>query len=247
MPRVALVTGGGHGMGRQHCLTLAARGLRVGVNDVDAEAAAETAAAVRGSGGEALAVPADVARRAEVEHAVAQLVETWGGIDVAVSNAGTIHSGTGLLDTDDDDWNRTLGVHVGGCLNVSRACMPWLLQRSSPRLIIIGSLWGQRGDGHSYAYAAAKGAVAAFARNLAVEFGHAGLCVNVVAPGSVPTRMAADYSEADIAEDCLRIPLGRWGTTQEISAVVAFLASEEASYITGQMIAVNGGQVLTGS
>lgn len=234
-------------MGREHCAVLSAHGLHVAVNDVDEAAAREVTAQVCKAGGDALAFPADVADRVAVEHAVAEIAAAWGGIDVLVSNAGTMHSGRGLMETDDSDWTRTLAVHLGGCLNVTRACMPWLRQSPSPRIIVVGSLWGQRGEGHSYAYVAAKGALAAFARNLAVEFGDAGVCVNVIAPGSVPTRMAADYSEADIAEDCRRIPLGRWGTVQEMAAVIAFLASEQASYITGQTIAVNGGQLICGS
>ena len=245
--RVALVTGGGFGMGREHCLVLAGRGLRVAVNDIDEAAARATAEAVLEAGGQALAAPADVARRAEVEAVAEQIGAAWGRIDVVVSNAGTIHSATGLLDTDDDDWRRTLDVHLGGCLNVTRACMPWLLRSPSGRIIVVGSIWGQQGEGHSYAYVAAKGAVAAFARNLAHEFGHAGLCVNTIAPGSVRTRMAADYDDADIAEDSKRIPLGRWGQASEMAAVVAFLASEEASYLTGQTIGVNGGQLIYGA
>jgi NAD(P)-dependent dehydrogenase (short-subunit alcohol dehydrogenase family) len=247
MTRVALVTGGGFGMGREHCLVLAAQGMRVAVNDIDREAARATAGSIREAGGKSLAVPGDVSSRSEIEFAVGQIGDAWGCIDVVVSNAGTIHSGTGLLDTDDQEWHRTLAVHVGGCLNVTRAAIPWLLQSRSGRIIIVGSAAGQRGRGHSYAYVTAKGALAAFGRNLAKEFGYAGICVNTVAPGSVRTRMAADSTDEDISEDCKQIPLGRWGTIEEISAVVSFLASENASYITGQTIGVNGGMIICGA
>jgi NAD(P)-dependent dehydrogenase (short-subunit alcohol dehydrogenase family) len=233
-------------MGRAHCIALASEGLRVAVNDVDEQAARATEAAVLDAGGQALAVPGDVSKRSDVENAVESVVASWQRIDVVVSNAGVVHSGTGLLETDDDDWRRTLDVHLGGCLNVTRACMPWLLRSPAGRIVIVGSMWGQCGEGHSYAYVAAKGGLAAFGRNLAQEFGHAGICVNTITPGSVPTRMAADFSPADIAKDCESIPLGRWADAEEISALVVFLSSEGSSYLTGQTIAINGGQVMCG-
>lgn len=244
--RVAVVTGGGHGLGRSHCLELGRNGARVAVLDIDAEAGEACARELAAAECEATALCVDVADRAAVERTVERIVGEWGGIDIVVSNAGTIHSGTGLLETDDEDWRRTLDVHVGGCLNVSRACMPWLEQSRAGRVIVIGSMWGQRGDGHSYAYVAAKGALMAFARNLAAEFGPKGICVNTISPGSIRTRMAADYTDEDIADDSKTIPLRRWAEAAEISSLVAFLASDQSSYLTGQTIPINGGQVIGG-
>jgi NAD(P)-dependent dehydrogenase (short-subunit alcohol dehydrogenase family) len=244
--RVAIVSGAAQGMGREHCLRLAALGAVVGAVDIDEPALAETVAAVQADGGQAVGLPADVSDRTAVEAAAAQLTDAHGRLDIVVSNAGTIHAETGLADTDDDDWDRTLAVHVGGARNLTRAALPWLRDSPSPRIIIISSMWAQRGPGFGYAYCAAKGALSAFARNLAVEFGPAGICVNSIAPGSVPTRMAASYGPAEIAEDCESIPLGRWADAGEISDVVCFLASDGASYLTGQMLAVNGGQIISG-
>jgi NAD(P)-dependent dehydrogenase (short-subunit alcohol dehydrogenase family) len=244
--RVALVTGAGHGLGKSHAIELARKGARVAILDIDAAAGQDTTATIACAGGEALALTADVADRAAVEQAVARIGGEWGRLDIVVSNAGTIHSATGLLDTDDEDWRRTIDVHVGGCLNVTRACIPWLEQSPAGRIIIVGSMWGQRGDGHSYAYVAAKGALMAFARNLAAEFGRRGICVNTISPGSIRTRMAADYTDDDIAEDSKTIPLGRWADAVEISNLVVFLASDRSSYVTGQTIAINGGQVICG-
>ena len=243
---VVLVTGAGQGMGRAHSLALARRGATVGVLDNEDRPASETCAQIAAEGGRALRLEVDIADRAQTEAAVAELHDRFGRLDAIVSNAGTVHSNAGLTDTDDEDWGRTIAVHVGGALNVTRAGLPMLVRSPSPRVVIVSSMWAQRGPGFGYAYCAAKGALLAFARNLAVEFGPQGVCVNAVTPGSVPTRMAADYGPQDIARDSLDIPLGRWGQAEEISELVCFLASPAASYITGQTIAINGGQVIAG-
>jgi NAD(P)-dependent dehydrogenase (short-subunit alcohol dehydrogenase family) len=244
--RVAVVTGAGHGLGKSHAAELARNGAKVAVLEIDPSAGTKAAEEINESGGEAAAHRVDVADRSAVEEAVAAIAAQWGRIDILVSNAGTIHSATGLLETDDDDWHRTFAVHVDGCLNVTRAAIPWLAKSPAGRVIVVGSMWGQRGDGHSYAYSAAKGALMAFARNLAAEYGPQGICVNTISPGSIRTRMAADYTDEDIAEDSKTIPLGRWADAQEISDLVAFLASDQSSYISGQTIAINGGQVICG-
>lgn len=237
-----VVTGGGQGMGREHCLELARRGAQVAVLDLDAAALEETVAALEGS--KAVGLRCDVSDRAAVEGAVAEAADRFGGIDAVVSNAGTIHTTQGLLDTDDEDWDRTFAVHVGGARNLCRAALPHLMRSPAPRIVVVSSMWAQRGPGFGHAYCAAKGALLAFTKNLAVEVGPHGILVNAIAPGSVPTRMCDDYGPEDIAEDCKTIPMGRWGETHEVSKLVCFLASSETAYITGQTVAINGGQVI---
>ena len=244
--RTALVTGAGNGMGRAHSHELARRGFAVGVADNDETAANRVQAEIQSAGGQAISLPCDVSVRSSVERATARLASWSGGIDVLVSNAGNIHSNELLAETDDDNWHRTFAIHVDGALHTTRACLPHLERSTSGRIIIISSIWGQVGIGHSYAYCAAKGALMAFAKNLAKELGPKGISVNSVAPGGVHTRMCAEFTEEELREDYKTIPLGRYAQPEEISHLVAYLASEHSSFMTGQTLSINGGQVIGG-
>jgi NAD(P)-dependent dehydrogenase (short-subunit alcohol dehydrogenase family) len=224
-------------------MELARLGARVGVLDVDGDGARATAEAIVADGGDALALAADVTARAEVEAAVGQVVERWGGLDAVVSNAGLVNDGSLLADTDDDEWRRMLAVNLDGALHVCRAALPWLKQSRAGRVVIISSTWGQRPAGHSYSYMVAKGGLLAFAKSLALELAPFGVLVNAVAPGSVRTRMIPD-PERELRE--YPIPIGRIGEPEEISSVVAFLVGDGASFLTGQTISVNGGQTIVG-
>jgi 3-oxoacyl-[acyl-carrier protein] reductase len=241
--RVAIVTGGGRGMGRAHCIELARRGAKVAVFDIDEDVANDTAAAIRSDGGEAVVARVDVTRRADVEESVNRTGALWGGIDIIVSNAGLVNSETSLEATDDDEWRRMLAVNVDGALNMTRAAVPWLRKSTAGRIIIISSQWGQVGPGHSYAYIAAKGALIAFAKNLAVEFAPQRILVNAIAPGSVLTRMIPD-PDRELA--LYPTPINRLAEPEEISYLIAFLASDQAGFITGQTIPINGGAEIVG-
>lgn len=240
-----IVTGGAQGMGREHALLLAAKGAQVAIADLDAAAAAETVAMVTAAGGSIRSYETDVSDRAAVEAMVADAADAWGGIDAVVSNAGNIHTMERLADTDDETFWRTFRIHVGGALNLSRAAAPELERSGAGRIVIVSSSWAQVPEGFGYGYSAAKGALLALMKNLAVELGPAGVCVNAVAPGPVPTRMAAGKPQSRIDEESQSIPLRRWARIDEVSGLVAFLCSDESSYISGQTIGVNGALILS--
>ena len=241
--RVAVVTGGGQGMGRSHCLELARRGARVASLDLDGEAAAAVAAEIVAAGGEAVAFACDVTSRSVVEGAIADIAAAWGGVDIVVSNAGLINDESLIEDTDDNEWHRMLAVNLGGALNVCRAATPWLKKSAHGRVIVISSTWGMVPGGHSYSYMVAKGGLLAFTKNLAVELAPFEVCVNSIAPGSIKTRMIPD-PEREM--QLYPIPLGRLGEPEEISYAVCFLASDEAAFLTGQTIPINGGTPIVG-
>lgn len=244
--RSAFVTGAGNGMGRAHALVLAEAGYAVCAADIDQTAAAATAAAASAGPGTVTPRRVDVTDRSQVEAAVAGFAATAGGIDVLVSNAGLIHTNETLADTDDDTWRRTFAVHVDGALHTSRACLPWLKESGTGRIIVISSIWGQSGIGHSYAYCAAKGALMAFAKNAAKELGAFGIAVNAVAPGGVHTAMTEEFSQDELEADYATIPMGRYAAPVEIAHLIRYLASPESAYLTGQTISINGGQVIGG-
>lgn len=241
--RVVLVTGAAHGMGKAHVTELVERGATVAALDLDAQA---LQAAVAPLGDRVEAFTVDVSDAEAVRTAVDAFGERHGRIDAIVSNAGTIHADTGIADTEFADWKRTFAVHVDGALHLTQASLPWLRRSEAARIVLISSMWAQRGDGFGYAYCAAKGALLAFGRNLAVELGPEGILVNSLAVGSVLTRMAAGYSQEDIDRDAERIAIGRWAEPSEVSHMVSFLVSTDSSFVTGQTIAVNGGQIIAG-
>jgi 3-oxoacyl-[acyl-carrier protein] reductase len=241
--RVALVTGGARGMGRAHARLLASRGAAVAVVDIDADVGESTAADIVGEGGRAVAIAADITQRALAEGVIDRVAKELGGIDILVHNAGLMYSMKGLEDTDDANFDRLLAVNVHAPLFLTRAALPHLRKSPAPRVIFINSQWGQVPDGHSYGYMVAKSAQLGLMKTLAKEFTCEGILVNAITPGAILTRMVPEeYIEAERAS----IPLGRLAHPEEIAAAVAFLASDEAAFIAGQALPVNGGALLVG-
>jgi len=239
--RVALVTGGSRGIGAAVAQALASAGAALAVCARNGEAAAATAAAIAGEGGQAFGVAADVSRVADAERIVAACVERFGRLDILVNNAGITRDGL-VLRMKDEDWSDVLAVNLNGAFYCARAALrPILKQKQSGRVINVGSVVGSTGNPGQANYVASKAGLVGLTKALSKEVASRGVTVNAVAPGFIETDMTAGLPDA--AKDAYRaqIPLGRFGTAAEVAAVVAFLASDAAAYITGQVIHVNGG------
>jgi NAD(P)-dependent dehydrogenase (short-subunit alcohol dehydrogenase family) len=241
--RRAVVTGGARGMGRAHGAALSSAGASVVLVDIDAEVLAATADELRGAGADVWGVAGDITTRAAAESIISQATATLGGLDILVHNAGLMYSFATLADTDDADFRRLFAVNVDAPLFLTRAALPQLRASQHGRVIFISSQWGQVPDGHSYGYMASKAAQLGLMKAMAKEFAADQILINAITPGAVMTRMVPEqYYEAEREV----IPLGRLADPGEIAAVVAFLASDAASFMTGQTIAVNGGACIVG-
>ena len=236
----ALVTGGSRGIGRAVCLRLAAQGYPVLVNYVSNEAKArETAELIVAAGGKAELLPFDVSKPGET----ADSLKTWQEahpddyIEVLVNNAG-IRRDSLLIWMEPEDWSRVLETTLGGFYNVTRAVLQPMLLKKKGRIINVASLSGLKGLPGQTNYSAAKGGLIAATKALAQEVARKGVTVNAVAPGFVRTDMVEGLDEAALKQD---IPARRFGEPDEVAALVAFLASPDAAYITGECISINGG------
>ena len=235
--KVAFVTGAGQGMGRAIVRHFAEQGATVVAADINLEAARQT---IEGLGDKALAVSCNVADSDSVATAMAAVQERFGSLDVVVNNAG-IGSIDAFADTPDEHWQRVIGVNLTGTFFCSREAVKLMLKATTPGVIInISSTAAVTGEGPSH-YCAAKAGVMGLTRSMARELASNGIRVNTIVPGPTNTPMMADIPEDWMQSMLKAIPLGRMGETDEIARVAAFLASDDASFITGQNLAVNGG------
>jgi 3-oxoacyl-[acyl-carrier protein] reductase len=239
--QVAVVTGAARGIGRGIAAVLAAEGARIVIADIDL-ATAERTAAELGQG--ALAVATDVTDRSSVDALAAAALAAYGRIDILAANAG-IYPSTDLADIDDEIWDRVMGINVKGALHALQACTPAMLARGYGRVVltssITGPITGQAGYAH---YGASKAAMLGLMRSAAVELARSGVTVNAVMPGNIETPGLDETSEEHRRLMLSSIPMGRFGTAEDVAWAVRFLASPEAGYVTGQTIVVDGGQVL---
>jgi 3-oxoacyl-[acyl-carrier protein] reductase len=243
--QVALVTGGSRGIGRAVSVLMARVGARVAVNYVrDAAAAADVVSEIEAAGGQATAIQADVSTTAGAEGLVAETQSRCGPIGILVVNHG-IWKRAPLADMTPAHWSETLRVNLDGAYGVCRAAVAGMRTRGQGRIVLIASTAGQRGEAEYSHYAATKGAIIAFTKSLAAELAPQGIRVNAVAPGWVLTDMTRHVFEgAEGPAAVAGIPLGRPATPEEIAGPVAFLASDLASYMYGEILAVNGGAVM---
>ncbi len=241
MGKVALVTGGSRGIGRATSLALAAAGARVLVNYRGNEAAAkETLLQIEQAGGQAELLQFDVADAEAVADAIKGAYERLGRIDILVNNAG-ISIDQLLLRVSEADLVATWATNVNGAMYCAKACVRAMMKQRFGRIINLSSVVGEAGNPGQAVYSASKAAVLGMTKTLAKEYASRGITVNAVAPGYIATDMTADMPEAGIEKIIAQTPVGRVGTPEEVAAAVVFLASDEASYVTGQTLRVNGG------
>jgi 3-oxoacyl-[acyl-carrier protein] reductase len=243
--KAALVTGGSRGIGRAIAVTLARGKAKVAINYAGNEAAAQEAAALCEQAGAAAVklMKFDVADSAACSKAVEEVVSAFGGLNVLVNNAG-IAVDQLLMRVKDEDWKRQLDVNLSGSFYLCRAVSRPMMKAKGGAIVNLTSVVGEMGNAGQAAYAATKGALIAMTKSIARELASRNIRVNAVAPGFIDTDMTKDLPEAARAGMLQMIPLARLGAAQEVADCVAWLASDKASYVTGEVVRVNGGMYM---
>lgn len=244
MGKTAFVTGGSRGIGRAVVRRLAADGYAVGINYLRSREQAEALASeLRAQGCGALAVRADVADREAAAAAVRQVEAAFGPVTALVNNAGIAQNDL-FQDTPEEVWRRMFAVHADGAFHTIQAVLPHMLHEKAGGIVNVSSIWGLRGAACEVAYAASKAAVIGLTRSLAMELAPSHIRVNCVAPGVIETDMVKGLGEETVASLVDQTPAGRLGTPEDVARAVAFLLREDADFITGQVLTVDGGFIL---
>lgn len=242
--RVALVTGGGRGIGKAVCMRLAAMGAHVIINYVSRpEAADETLAAIKAAGGSAQTVGFDVSSFDLVQVRCKEFVKECGSIDILVSNAGITKDGL-LATMKESDWDAVLTTNLKGGFNCIRAVSRQMMKKRWGRIVAISSVVGTAGNAGQGNYAAAKAGLVGLVRSVAKELASRGVTANAVAPGYIHTEMTMNLPEAAKEKVVAEVPMGVMGEPEDVAGAVAYLVSDEARYVTGQVIHVNGGMFM---
>ncbi|NOU11318.1 MAG: 3-oxoacyl-[acyl-carrier-protein] reductase [Nitrospira sp.] len=241
--KTAIVTGAAQGIGRAIAECLAQAGADIAVADLDPGRSVETVASVEKLGRKALNIKVNVADANETKAMVDQVMKAWGKVDILVNNAGITRDGL-LLRMKEEDWNLVLQINLNGTFNCTKAVLQPMTKQRYGRIVNIASIVGVIGNAGQANYSASKAAVIGFTKTVGREYASRNVTVNAVAPGFIDTAMTHGLS-ADVKDTLLKqIPLGRLGTPADIAAAVRFLVSEDAAYITGHVLHVNGGMLM---
>lgn len=240
--RVAIVTGASRGIGRAAARRLASAGAAV-VAAARGDHADAVAGEIRGAGGRSVAVSADVTDPARIDAMVRTALDEFGRVDVLVNNAGIVRDQLALR-MSAADWDAVVATNLTAAFNCARAVLRPMIRQRGGRIINVGSVVGRMGNPGQANYAASKAGLEGFSRALAREVASRGITVNVVAPGMIDTDMTAKLGEPAQAAMLAQIPMGRLGTTEDVAGAIGFLASDEAAYVTGHVLAVNGGMYM---
>jgi 3-oxoacyl-[acyl-carrier protein] reductase len=242
--KVAVVTGSSRGIGAGIAKTLAAQGAKVVVNHRSSpEGADEVVAAIKANGGEAVGIQADVAQMDEAQRLVKASIDTYGQIDILVNNAGTTRDKL-IMQMKPAEWDTVLQTNLTSVYNCSKSVVRPMMKKRTGRIINITSVVGLAGQAGQTNYAASKAGIIGFTKSLAKEVGSRNITVNAVAPGFVPTALTDVLTDEQTEAAIGSTPLGRLGTVEDVAAAVLYLASNEASFVTGQVLTVDGGLVM---
>ncbi len=241
--KVALVTGAAQGIGKDITLALANDGADVALCDVNLEAAQKTAADIAAKGKKSLALRANVAVSADVTAMMEQVVENFGRVDILVNNAGITRDGL-ILRMKDEDWDLVLSINLKGAFLCAKAALKYMTKQRSGTIINIASIVGAMGNAGQANYVASKAGLIGLTKTIAREYANRNVTANAVAPGFIETAMTQALTENVRQELAKQIPMGKLGTPEDVANAVRFLASPWASYITGQVIHVNGGMYM---
>ncbi|MFC2024988.1 3-oxoacyl-[acyl-carrier-protein] reductase [Chloroflexota bacterium] len=240
---VAIVTGGGRGIGRAIALKLAEVGATVVINDIGEDSPVNSVVEeIKAIGRDSLAILADVSSSSDVNRLVEETITTYGKVDILVNNAGITRDQL-VIRMSDEDWDKVISINLKSVFLCTRAVLRHMIKQRWGRIISIASIVGIVGNAGQANYASAKAGIIGFTRTIAREVASRGITANAIAPGFIDTQMTQQLPENQRQELMRRIPLGYLGTPRDVAEAVAFLASEEARYITGQVLNVDGGLV----